>query len=400
VPAPPDPAAAPGRRYGLDWLRIAAFGLLILYHIGMVFVVWDYHVKSAVAVEWIEWPMLALNPWRLALLFLVSGVASRFLLAKLGGAGRFAGARSKRLLIPLLVGMVAIVAPQPWAELQSKHGYAQGFAHFWAHDYWRFGKLDGVDVPTWNHLWFVAYLWVYALLLAAARALLSAPARAALQRGFERLLGGWRLYALPVAAFALIRGLLQPIWPENHALIADWYAHAFYLLAFTLGVGLARADALLARLARAWPWLIAAACAGFAARMAWYAHIASPDPSTAALALGHLARATQTWGAIAGLVGFATARLNVDHPLRRALAEAVFPAYIVHQTALLLVAHWTNRAGWDLGPQFAAVLAATVAACALAAILAPRLGPLGVALGVAPRAKPLARPPASAAQRG
>ena len=30
------------RQYGLDWLRIGAFGLQILYHIGMFFVPWGW----------------------------------------------------------------------------------------------------------------------------------------------------------------------------------------------------------------------------------------------------------------------------------------------------------------------------------------------------------------------
>ncbi len=34
------------RRYDLDWLRIIAFLLLILYHIGMFYVPWSWHVKS------------------------------------------------------------------------------------------------------------------------------------------------------------------------------------------------------------------------------------------------------------------------------------------------------------------------------------------------------------------
>jgi len=34
------------RRYDLDWLRIAAFGLLILYHVGVVFVTWDFRIKT------------------------------------------------------------------------------------------------------------------------------------------------------------------------------------------------------------------------------------------------------------------------------------------------------------------------------------------------------------------
>ena len=34
------------RRFDLDWVRIGAFMLLILYHVGMYYVSWDWHVKS------------------------------------------------------------------------------------------------------------------------------------------------------------------------------------------------------------------------------------------------------------------------------------------------------------------------------------------------------------------
>ncbi len=63
------------RRYDLDWLRIIAFGLLILYHSGMFYVTWGWHVKSVHAGPEAEWAMLLLNPWRLSLLFFISGVA-------------------------------------------------------------------------------------------------------------------------------------------------------------------------------------------------------------------------------------------------------------------------------------------------------------------------------------
>ena len=36
------------RHYGLDWLRIGAFGLLIVYHVAMVFSTWDWVIKSPV----------------------------------------------------------------------------------------------------------------------------------------------------------------------------------------------------------------------------------------------------------------------------------------------------------------------------------------------------------------
>src|ERR1700744_5352610 len=79
------PALAPQsseRRVDLDWVRIGAFGLLIFYHVGMLYVSWRFHIKSVHRITALEPPMLALNPWRLELLFLVSGAATRFMLRK------------------------------------------------------------------------------------------------------------------------------------------------------------------------------------------------------------------------------------------------------------------------------------------------------------------------------
>ena len=37
---------SPARRADLDWLRVLAFGLLILYHAGMAWSGWSWHVTS------------------------------------------------------------------------------------------------------------------------------------------------------------------------------------------------------------------------------------------------------------------------------------------------------------------------------------------------------------------
>ncbi len=86
--------ARPGRRLDLDWLRIAAFGPLILYHVGLLYVPWPYHAKSRHAVPALEPLLLAINPWRLLLLFLISGVATRFMSAAVppGQAGELSAA--------------------------------------------------------------------------------------------------------------------------------------------------------------------------------------------------------------------------------------------------------------------------------------------------------------------
>ena len=122
----PQQVSTSERRIDLDWVRILAFGLLIFYHVGMLYVSWGFHIKSEHRLTWLEPVMLVLNPWRLSLLFLVSGVASRFMLGKYR-LGAFARARSARLLIPLIFGMLVIVPPQSYLQIVESLGYPAGF---------------------------------------------------------------------------------------------------------------------------------------------------------------------------------------------------------------------------------------------------------------------------------
>ncbi len=49
----------------------------------MFYVTWGFHVKSSHAGPAAEPFMLLLNPWRLTLLFIISGCATRFMLDKM-----------------------------------------------------------------------------------------------------------------------------------------------------------------------------------------------------------------------------------------------------------------------------------------------------------------------------
>src|ERR1700716_4521669 len=176
------------RRVDLDWVRIGAFGLLILYHVGMLYVSWGFHIKSAHRITALEPLMLVLNPWRLALLFVVSGAATRFMLGKYE-IGLLLRSRSYRLLIPLIFGMLVIVPSQAYDQIVESLGYPAGFPDFYARHYFAFGPQfcrpgPCILLPTWNHLWFVAYLWVYTMALGAV--LIAAPG---LLSWIERRLG-------------------------------------------------------------------------------------------------------------------------------------------------------------------------------------------------------------------
>jgi hypothetical protein len=377
-----------GRQFGLDWLRIAAFALLIVYHIGMFFVPWGWHVKSAVPVEWAVWPMMAVNPWRLMLLFVISGVVSRALLAKLGSGRGFAVSRSARLALPLLAGMVIFVAPQPWFELRDRGLYTAGFGHFWLHDYFEFGASRGTPLPTWNHLWFVAYLWAYSLVMAMLAGL-PEQVRARMQTGFDAVFSGWRLVVLPIAWLAFARLVLHPAFGETHALVDDPYAHAIYGFAFFFGVGLGRS-------VPAWTaisdrWKVLQWVAGFAYVVMVAAQVGGDGTGSLELARV-LARSVLAWSAILGMIGFARLRLNHDGPVRRYLTDAIFPFYIAHQTIIVAAGFWLKQAGAGLALSFGVMLLTTLLGCLATYEIARRVRWLRPVFGLKPLPKPARTP--------
>lgn len=353
---------APARHYGLDWLRIGAFGLLILYHIGMFFVPWDWHVKTARPMDWVTIPMLATNSWRLALLFLVSGFASATMLKRDTPASKFLRERSARLMIPVITAAILVIPPQPWVELMVKHGYTGDLVHFWSNDYFRFGELNGLVLPTWQHLWFVVYLWVYTVALALLARFDFSKAQAI----FDLLFSGIGLLLIPLAWALIVVFWLGRGVPITHGLFDDPTAHLTYVPAFLFGVGLAGSSQVMQSARQGWKLAALTAIAGFAVvvivEVQWPGNmIAPPGPSNWMRA----GRAIQGWAAIVSLIGIADRFWNRDNPWRSTLTEAVFPFYIIHQTIIVWLGWYLLRFALPSGIEFVILLIATIAGCAL-----------------------------------
>lgn len=215
------------RKYYLDWLRVGAFALLILYHVGMLYVTWGYNLKSERIFPSLEYAMILLNPWRLALLFFIAGVASRFLLAKLS-AGGFAKDRVRRLLPVILLGMFVINPPQVYVEVLSKGVYAGSYLDFWFGPYLRNGFAPFRVTPTWDHLWFLLYLLVYALGLAAVFAFR--------KRALPREIGLVWLVVLPGLWLCATNLLVSQLKPANHSFFDDWANHVRWIGIYIAGV--------------------------------------------------------------------------------------------------------------------------------------------------------------------
>lgn len=373
------------RHYGMDWLRIAAFGLLIVYHVAMVFAPWTWVIHTPRSYAALIPPMALLTPWRLPLLFAVSGYASRKLYDRAGSPRAFGASRAKRLLVPLAFGMAAIVPLEMWVRVM-ENGYGGSYLHFWAVDYWRAGTFYGREFPSWEHLWFVAYLAAYSLIVVAAFALAGPRILAGLERMADWLAAGRRLLWAPIAAFAATRLALLFVASEQQGLFSDWAGHAQFLPLFLFGFALAGSPQLWPAIRRVVkPALLVAALTAVpvvVTEMTWQG---SAVPPHWAMALDRACRVAMAWAMILLLFHGAETWWNRDHSWRKPLAEAVFPFYIVHHPAIVLIAWYTLPLG--LGPftEFAVLLGGTLAVCIAVYAIGGRIGWFRPLIGLAPK---------------
>ncbi|MYL98125.1 acyltransferase family protein [Novosphingobium sp. FGD1] len=373
--------ARPHRHYGMDWLRIGAFVMLIFYHVGFSFTPWGYQTPTRGVVPWAEIPLLGLSAWRLALLFAISGYASAALLTRDADAASFLKSRLLRLGIPLLFGLTVIVPPQPYMGLVNS-GYAHGYGYFLLHDAFSFRRVIHENLPAVMHLWFVIYLLAYTVALCLAQMALPARWRVRLHLISERLLaGGW---LLPIGC-----GLVYTArsvggeWTDTHAILTDFAAHLHYGGMFLFGFLLRRSGPLHRTVARQWKPALLLGLAGYAfvALEAWYfpGNVRTPRVWLEPL---DFAKAVQCWGTVIALFGIADRFWNRDGRWRATLVEAVFPVFIAHQTVMVLVSYWLRDKGLTALPEFL-VLCASVAVGSWLFYLAGReIGPLRPLIGL------------------
>ena len=365
------------RRHDIDALRIFAFGFLILYHVAMLYVRdWDFHIKSTYLAEWLQWPMIILNRWRMPLLFAISGIAIGLFQPE-RGPWRFALSRCWRLLLPLVFGMFVVVPVQAWCQGLANGSFDMGFGAFllryWQVRPWPPGSFDGWEHGiTWNHLWYLAYLWIYTLVLLVLLPVLRTAAG-------QRVLGlltrrrGWALMLLPALPLLAYLFVLKPRFPETHALFGDWYLHAQYATVFLYGYALSRADGLWQALADMRRRTLVVASVSItiylllraAGRYLPADRIPHAVPDWVWAVISHGAQTLYLWTALLAIFGWGYAFL--DRPFRWLpyANEAVYPWYILHQSVIIPIAFVLIPL--HLGPVLEPLLvvAGTVLGCAV-----------------------------------
>jgi len=354
------------RRHDIDALRALAFALLILYHWAMLYVFdWGWHLKSTHQAEWLQIPMLIVNRWRMDLIFLISGMSVAFLLRGMS-AGRFMALRSWRLLLPLVFGCLVIVPIQPYAQGIANGAVEPGYLRFLG-DYfggktWPADAFDGWEHGfTWNHLWYLVYLWVYTVVLT----FLLPTLRSRFGQRVKALLTGlrgWRLLLLPSIPLALATIGLQPLFEETGDLIHDWYRHAIYFTMFLYGYWISTDSGIWAELVRLRKQSLTVALSLVVVYLVLVNALPDELPDWQQ-ALVWILRNIYIWAALSTILGWAHHALNRPFRWLPWANEAVYPWYVLHQSLIVLFAYWLLPL--QLGPVIEPllVLAGTVAGC-------------------------------------
>jgi glucans biosynthesis protein C len=340
------------REYGLDWLRVFAFTILILYHTGMMFVRWDFHIKNAEHSQALEYIMLFANRWRLPLLFLISGAAVFFSLRR-RGYGEFARERLRRLLVPVVFAMFVVVPPQIYFERLYRgatFSYAEWYPSVFQMQPYPQGSF------SWHHLWFVVYILMYSLcgipFFAWVKSENGQRAIGAMVSAFERW--PWAVYLVNIPNL-IVGFTLGPHWPTTHNLIADWANLTGCFLTFLWGVVIASDIRFLDLITRRRREFL---MGGVLVAVAFYAVMLNRWGGRTLFELLS-AYFGMTW--IFALLGYARHYVKSGGPRLRYATNAVYPFYIVHQTITIAVGYYVIQQSWGVWPKFGVVALATFA---------------------------------------
>lgn len=333
------------RRYDLDWLRVLVFGLLIIYHVGMFFVPWNWHIKNNVTQDWLIWPMIFLNQWRLPLLFLISGMGTYYALGKRSW-GKFNLERILRLGVPLIAGMLLIVPPQVYFERLAQGAFTGSYAQYYATV--AFEGIYPTGNLSWHHLWFLPYLLLFSLLLSPILVQLAkgpTPFMAWI-KGLLQKPGKLYLFVVPLY---LIEVFLEPFFPVNHALVGDWFNFSFSMVLFFQGFVLVGSgpifwEALEKIRKKALVLGILAFCGLL---VIW---LGFQDSILIHFVEG-LFKVVNLWSWILVLLAYAAKYLNRPSEALAYANRAVYPFYILHQTITVALGFYLKDLDWGFLPK-------------------------------------------------
>lgn len=321
------------RRYDIDWLRVIAIGLLLIYHVAIGFQPWGIMIgfitnKESWPSLWL--PMAMLNIWRIPFLFFVSGMGVYFAMQQRSWR-ELLKERSLRILLPYLFGAFCIV-PISVALWQYYNDIPVSYAF------------------NPGHLWFLGNIFVYVVVLIPLLYYLNNHRGGILMRSLKRIFSNPAGLLLITGLFIIEAYILNPVPYEMYAM--TWHGFALGFLAFLSGFLLVLSGTSFWDMLLRWRWLFPfLGMLGFSIRVMMGIKV----PFYLLVAESH------AW--IFTCFAFGFKYLNRPGKTLSYLSEAAYPVYILHMIFLYTGSILIFPLDLPVQLKFVLVLTFTGAAC-------------------------------------
>lgn len=296
------------RRYDIDWLRVIAISLLIIYHVSIGFQPWGIMIGFITNEQgWAEiWkPMSMLNVWRIPFLFFVSGMGIYFSMQHRNWK-QLLQERALRILLPYVFGMFCIV-PISIFILQYYYKLNLGYSY------------------NAGHLWFLGNVFAYVLILSPVFFYFKNNENGKVVQFVKRVFSTPVGLLLVLAAFIAEVQILQPTPYELYGM--TWHGFVLGLLAFFFGFCFVLSGDRFWQMIFRWRWFfLITAIVLYVLRMtAFDLHI----PTNYLLVTE-----SDCW--IFSVFAFGYKYLNRGGHTLAYLSQAAYPVYILHMIFLYL----------------------------------------------------------------
>jgi glucan biosynthesis protein C len=371
------------RLYYIDWLRVLAILGVFLFHATNVFNTMPFHIKNAEQSSVITTIQAFFFPWGMPLFFMIAGAGTWFAL-KRRTSSQYIKERSRRLLIPFVVGSIILSPVQlyfEWSHKVQTGVFAGSFTQFLGSLPW--GPNPRIFGVVGYHLWFLGFLFMFSLLAlpffqwvrgGSGQRFISWLAQVCQHRG------GILVFTLPPL---VIRLGLQPFFPYEH----DWADFFFLLSFFVIGYFVISDERLRQAVRRDWPVTLTVGTLAFFGAMA--ITLSTGELSIEAVPRnlkdfvwwGLFVTCGWCWAAFTLFIGMRF--LNFSNRLLSYGQKAIVPFFVVHQPVIIVIAYFVVQWSAALVPKLLiVVIGSFVVSLALYQLVIRRVGVLRVAFGM------------------
>ncbi len=308
------------RKPYIDNLRNLTILLLFPVHTFMIwndfgsrFYIWKGEEKVPSTL------IVLVNPWFMPILFVLAGISARYAFKKYT-VSAFLIQRVKKLLIPFLFGLVALVPLQTLYARKFFDGYAGGLWDHWKYYFTHLTDFSGYDGAfTPGHLWFILFLFLISIMALAPFYFYP----------YERVRK--RVERMP--AFGILF-LFIPVWLMYYLGNFGGFSIGKNFVLYLAGYYVLSNDNILEKLEKNIKWLFGLCLMETIASAALYYKFSY---------YGDLWIHLIGWNSILVLLILARKFLNNSNGFTVYFNQASYPVYILHQSILVALAYYVVK---------------------------------------------------------